>query len=153
MSKKIIRQKYFTSDIRLDYKVFENVRFKGDITGVDFYGCSFRNCSFKDVTFEDCRFVYTSWNNVNIENTYFKHCSFDSAGGIIQFGPIGHFKRIGYATKFKNKVYVQLGCFWGTEKEALEAISCKYDGVEPEYSDYLDLVKLNCRILKNQGIS
>lgn len=153
MSKKIIGQKYFTSGIRLNYRVFENVRFKGNITGIDFFGCSFKNCSFKDVVFEDCNFTHTSWNNVNIEGTYFKQCDFECVRGIMQFGPIGHSRRIGYTTKFKNKVYVQLGCFWGTEKKALEAISCRYNGTEPECSDYLDLVKLSCRILKNQGIS
>jgi hypothetical protein len=69
------------------------------------------------------------------------------AKGIISFGPVGDDGRIGYAVNHGTHAMVQLGCFWGTEKEALAAIKEKYGA----RSSYAALVRAACRIVMDGG--
>jgi uncharacterized protein YjbI with pentapeptide repeats len=63
------------------------------------------------------------------------------AQGAASFGPIGLERRIGYALAHESGPRVKLGCFWGTEAEALAAIETKYGAG----SLYAGFVKLACR--------
>ena len=66
--------------------------------------------------------------------------------GVVSFGPVGFERRIGYAFMLNGKPHLRLGCFTGTEKEALDAISEKYG----PRSSYAALVRAACRELKWQ---
>ena len=66
------------------------------------------------------------------------------ADNIYTFGPIGCYRRIGYAVRNKDTVMLQLGCFWGSQDEALHAVAEKYG----DDSLYAQQVKLACDILK-----
>ena len=63
------------------------------------------------------------------------------AKGVVTFGPIGSALRIGYAVAHDKTAMVLLGCFWGTRKEALDAIRQKYG----PRSAYAALVSAACR--------
>ena len=65
------------------------------------------------------------------------------AEGITSFGPVGNCGRIGYAVKHDAGPMVQLGCFWGTEDEAVLAINEKYGSD----SAYAALVQTACRVV------
>ena len=66
------------------------------------------------------------------------------AKDIYSFGPIGKAGRIGIAVKHETQVMFQLGCFWGTKKEALTAIKGKYG----KGSTYAAQVRLAAKILE-----
>jgi hypothetical protein len=65
---------------------------------------------------------------------------------IYSFGPIGKELRIGFAIKKDKEITIKLGCFEGTEKEAIAAIKKKYGRT----STYADQIKLAVKILKEQ---
>lgn len=69
------------------------------------------------------------------------------AKNIISFGPVGGVGRVGVATLRESKTMVQLGCFWGTEKEALAAIRKKYG----PRTTYAALVKAACAELRGRA--
>ena len=62
------------------------------------------------------------------------------AKGIISFGPVGSERRIGYAVNHGSVAMVQLGCFWGTQKDAVAAIHKRYG----PRSKYAAIVRAAC---------
>ena len=63
--------------------------------------------------------------------------------GVISFGPVGAYRRIGYAVKHYAGPMIKLGCFWGTLDEASAKIRAKYG----ENSAYENLVRAACAAL------
>ena len=121
-----------------------------EIKGIDFYFNDIndiRGSKFSDNTFINCNFVCVDFLNCDIRDTTFEYCSFEYAKNIIQFGPIGEHHRIGYAVMHDSGPMIKLGCFWGTQKEAVEEIRYKY-GMK---SSYEAIVKAACKQLKEYG--
>ena len=79
----------------------------------------------------------------NLGRANLSRVNLGGANRIYSFGPIGEEKRIGYAVAYDGGAMVKLGCFWGTEPEALARIIVKY-GVD---SDYAAQVALACKIV------
>ena len=82
-------------------------------------------------------------SGADLSGAYLSGAYLSGAGRIYSFGPIGEEKRIGYAVAHDGGAMVKLGCFWGTEPEALARIIVKY-GVD---SDYAAQVALACKIV------
>jgi hypothetical protein len=64
--------------------------------------------------------------------------------GIISFGPVGYEGRIGYAVKHKTCIMVKLGCFWGRQDDAVQAVNEKYG----HNSSYASIINACCNSLK-----
>jgi hypothetical protein len=100
-----------------------------DLTGADMYGADLRGAR-----------LY----GANLYGANLTGADLAMSNGILMFGPVGNVKRIGYAVKHHpNTVYVQLGCFWGTQEEAVIAIRKKYDA----NSSYERIVEAVCSSL------
>ncbi len=82
----------------------------------------------------------------NLEGANLKWANLEGAEGIIQFGPAGLHKRMGYAVNNGDTCMVKLGCFWGSEEGAITAIEKKYG----KFSAYADIVRTACKALKEQ---
>jgi BRCT domain type II-containing protein len=54
--------------------------------------------------------------------------------------------RFGFVVKHAKSFMVQLGCFWGTDKEAITAVAKKYGA----RSTYVAQIKLAVKILGEQ---
>ena len=80
----------------------------------------------------------------NLSGANLSRADLSGAVGVVSFGPIGNDRRIGYAVRHSRYVMVKLGCFWGTEEEALAAIAKKYG----PRSKYASLVRAACATLK-----
>lgn len=59
------------------------------------------------------------------------------AKGIVSFGPVGKNRRIGYAVNHGSYAMVKLGCFWGTARSAIEAVTEAYG----KNSTYVRLIR------------
>ena len=79
----------------------------------------------------------------NLRKADLRNANLRGAEGITSFGPVGNCGRIGYAVKHDAGPMVQLGCFWGTEDEAVLAINEKYGSD----SAYAALVQTACRVV------
>ena len=68
----------------------------------------------------------------------------------VSFGPVGKEQRTGYAIWDDEKKYsmVRLGCFYGTEKEAVTAVVKKYGS----RSGYAMMVRAACKVAKERKI-
>ena len=81
----------------------------------------------------------------DLSGAYLSGAYLSGAKNIISFGPVGNDGRIGYAVTGKEgDIMVQLGCFWGTQKEAVAAVSEKYG----KKGAYVALLKAACDVLK-----
>jgi hypothetical protein len=68
------------------------------------------------------------------------------AQGIMQFGPIGVERRIGYAVLHDTTVMFKLGCFWGDTETTVKAVRDKYG----QDSLYEQQILLTAKILEAQ---
>lgn len=73
------------------------------------------------------------------------------ATGIVAFSCPGS-RRIGYMVAHGDGPMVQLGCFWGTVKEANAAIKGKYADDEPTYKAYLGIIKAAAVVLATHKV-
>jgi len=85
-------------------------------------------------------------SRANLFHANFSGAHLSGARGVVAFGPVGHSLRIGYATAGPDDAQVHLGCFWGTQSEAVRQIRKAYgDG-----SAYEQLVVAACRVVQEQ---
>ena len=77
----------------------------------------------------------------DLKGAYLKGADFEGADlegvkGIVSFGPVGNWRRFGYANVRNSAPHVYLGCFAGTLDEACSAISEKY-GANSTYEAFV----------------
>ncbi len=72
----------------------------------------------------------------------------DNVCAPIPIGLVGEDMRTGYATWSGKEVIVILGCFTGTEKEAIKAVSDKYG----PRSGYAMMVRAACKVAKERKV-
>ena len=104
-----------------------------DLSGADLYGADLRCANLRGA---DLR-------GANLYGANLRGANLSGAEGITSFGPVGNCGRIGYAVKHDAGPMVQLGCFWGTEDEAVSAINEKY-GSDSAYAAF---VQTACRVV------
>ena len=107
---------------------------RADLSGAYLYGA---NLTRADLT-------RANLSGANLSRANLSGADLSGAVGVVSFGPIGNDRRIGYAVRHSRYVMVKLGCFWGTEEEALAAIAKKYG----PRSKYASLVRAACATLK-----
>ena len=82
----------------------------------------------------------------NLGGAYLGGAYLRDANHIMSFGPIGKERRIGTISIKDNKPLVHLGCFTGSEKDALSAIKKKY-GPRSTYASVVRAMCAECRTL------
>jgi hypothetical protein len=83
----------------------------------------------------------------DLSGAYLSGADLSGAKNVMSFGPVGEERRIGYAVRHDGIAMVKLGCFWGTQKDALAAISKKYG----PRSKYAALVRAACACLLEEN--
>lgn len=136
--KKIVERTYNTGSFDLSKSSFNEIK------NINFYGYEGIECVFGENYFINCDFSTFNFENCNIKGTTFQGCNFEWAENIIQFGPVGKSRRIGFAVMHDKGPMIQLGCFWGTKREALKEIKANYGAKSP----YEVVVKAACRELE-----
>ena len=111
--------------------------YKANLENANLYKANLGNTNLENANLE----------NANLENANLKYANITGATGIYSFGSVGDEKRIGYAVKHDTCVMIQLGCFWGTSDEAIEAVQKKYG----ENSTYEKQIRLAVEILESEG--
>lgn len=129
---KIDCSEYTPESLKVGLAVKWAIANRADLSGADLYGA--------DLSGADLSGANLSGVNLDGADLY-------GAKNIISFGPVGGVGRVGVATLRESKTMVQLGCFWGTEKEALAAIRKKYG----PRTTYAALVKAACAELRGRA--
>ena len=110
----------------------------------NFTGSNFLRANLTSGYFVDAIFANADLTNVNFTCAIFTGVDFslvrfDGATGVYSFGPIGDKNRIGFAVDYgANPTMIYLGCFSGTEAEAITEVEAKY-GVGSDYSLQIQL--------------
>lgn len=108
---------------------FENVTFdQVTFSRCVFEQCTFRNCSFYCSDLRYSRIIACAFIDCHFEHANFVECAMDTCKGLMQFGPLGIHKRIGYAFVFKGKIYIKLGCWCGTYFQTVKTVKDAYAG-------------------------
>ena len=106
---------------------------RADLRDANLYGADLRGADLRGANL----------GGANLGGAYLGGAYLSGAEGITSFGPVGNCGRIGYAVKHDAGPMVQLGCFWGTEDEAVSAINEKY-GSDSAYAAF---VQTACRVV------
>lgn len=126
---------------------------EADLSYANLGGADLRNANLRNANLSDADLRYANLRgadlygadlrNANLRNADLRNANLRGAEGITSFGPVGNCGRIGYAVKHDAGPMVQLGCFWGTEDEAVLAINEKY-GSDSAYAAF---VQTACRVV------
>jgi hypothetical protein len=130
--------------VKMGLAVKVALKARADLSGASLRGAdlSGADLSWADLSGADLRGANLS--EADLSGASLREADLSGANQIISFGPVGREKRIGYAVKHGDVCMVKLGCFWGTEAEALTAIEAKYGA----NSTYAALVTASCSVLK-----
>lgn len=115
---------------------------------------SYANLSCADLRSADLHYADLSYADLSCANLHYADLSYAdlscAKNGVIPviIGQVGNEIRTGYALWTPDGVQVALGCFAGTEKEAVKAVSNKYGA----RSGYVMMVKAACKVAKERGI-
>lgn len=109
-------------------------------------GAYLREADLREAYLSGANLSETNLSEANFSGANLDGANLYGASGIVSFGPVGATGRLGYAVRHNRSVKVQLGCFWGTAKTAIQRIRKKYgDG-----SAYEQLVVAACRAVQEQ---
>jgi hypothetical protein len=117
-----------------------------DLIGADLTWTNLEGANLTRADLSDADLTNANLTGVNLGGANLYGANLTEATGIVSFGPVGYRKRIGLAVKHDDTVYVQLGCFWGTQDEAVKAIRAKYG----EKSIYERFSLVACEVVLNQ---
>ena len=117
-----------------------------NLVGANLKWANLEGANLKWVNLVGANLVGANLKWANLEGANLKWANLEGAEGIIQFGPAGLHKRMGYAVNNGDTCMVKLGCFWGSEEGAITAIEKKYG----KFSAYADIVRTACKALKEQ---
>jgi hypothetical protein len=111
---------------------------RADLLAANLYGANLSSANLYGANLSSANLYGADLSSANLygANLY-------GANGIVSFGPVGDEGRIGYAVAHDDEPRVKLGCFWGTQTEAVTAIREKY-GID---STYEALVVAACKVL------
>ena len=115
-----------------------------NLIGADLSDANLTDADLTDAILTDAILIGADLSDANLTDADLTWAILTWAKGIIKFGPVGEHERTGYAVDHGDMIMVKLGCFWGTKKDALEAISEKYG----ENSEYAAAVEAACTELK-----
>lgn len=117
-----------------------------NLFSVHLYGANLRGANLSGAKLISADLRSVDLFGINLSGADLSGAYLSGAKNIYTFGPVGKNNRIAYAVKHDNCVMVQLGCFWGTSDQAIDAIRNKYG----ENSSYESQIKLAVRILQEQ---
>ena len=111
---------------------------EANLYGVDLCGANLREANLSRADLREANLSM----GVDLCGANLRGADLRGAKGIVSFGPVGGELRIGYMTS----AGVKLGCFWGSYKDALSAVSEKYG----EQSAYVQMLKAAKAVLVEQ---
>ena len=123
--------------------VVEASNARANLSGANLRGANLRGADLSGANLSGADLSGANLSGAYLSRAYLSGAYLSGAGRIYSFGPIGEEKRIGYAVAHDGGAMVKLGCFWGTEPEALAKIIIKYG----DDSDYAAQVALACKIV------
>jgi len=127
-------------------KILRGAYLRGaDLSGADLSGADLSGADLSGAYLSGADLSGAYLRGADLSGAYLSGAYLSGAKNIISFGPVGNDGRIGYAVTGKEgDIMVQLGCFWGTQKEAVAAVSEKYG----KKGAYVALLKAACDVLK-----
>ncbi|MGB0817797.1 MAG: pentapeptide repeat-containing protein [Candidatus Puniceispirillaceae bacterium] len=117
-----------------------------DLRGADLRGADLRGADLEGADLEGADLRGADLRGADLEGAYLEGADLEGANSLVSFGPVGKKGRIGYVVQHEKTIMVRLGCFWGSEKEAIAAVSKKYGS----RSGYAGILRAACKVLKEQ---
>ena len=116
-------------------------------------GANLRRANLEGANLQRTDLEGANLEGANLEGANLRRANLEGAKAAIfpvSFGPIGKEMRTGYAIwdSEKENVYVRLGCFYDTDKKAIEEVSNKYGA----RSGYTMMVKAACKVAKEHKV-
>ena len=120
-----------------------------DLRGANLIGANLIGADLNGANLRDAGLIGANLRGANLRYANLIGANLRGAKNLTIFVPIafvGNELRQGYAQwkAGEKQVYVQLGCFWGTEKEALKEVGEKYGS----RSSYCQMIRAACRIAR-----
>jgi len=117
-----------------------------NLRGANLRDAKLQGADLEDANLEGANLRDADLQDANLESADLKHTNFKGAKSIISFGPVGDQGRIGYAVRHEDALMVMLGCFYGTEEQAIRRVKREYGA----RSGYVSMIKAACQCLKEQ---
>ena len=147
-----------SKNIKLGLAVKWAIRNNADLSSADLRYADLRyadlryaNLSYADLRYADLSSADLHYANLSSADLHYANLrSAKNAIIPITIGQCGNDIRTGYAIwdDIEKKVFVRLGCFYGEEKKAIDAVSKKYGS----RSGYLMMVRAACKIAKERKV-
>ena len=120
-----------------------------NLRGANLIGANLIGADLNGANLRDAGLIGANLRGANLRYANLIGANLRGAKNLTIFVPIafvGNELRQGYAQwkAGEKQVYVQLGCFWGTEKEALKEVGEKYGS----RSSYCQMIRAACRIAR-----
>ena len=131
-----------SADLRYADLHYANLRY----ADLHYANLRYADLRYADLSSADLRYADLRYANLSYANLR----SAKNAIIPITIGQCGNDIRTGYAIwdDIEKKVFVRLGCFYGEEKKAIDAVSKKYGS----RSGYLMMVRAACKIAKERKV-
>ena len=107
-----------------------------DLREANLYGADLREANLYGANLSRANLSEADLSRADLRGANLSGASLERAKGILQWQAPQGIKRICYSVKHDNCIMHQLGCFWGTTEEAVEAIRKKY-GEGSLYEEFL----------------
>jgi hypothetical protein len=128
-----------------------------NLYGANLYGANLESANLDGANLESANLIGANLYGANLRSANLRSANLYGANlesanlvyakAVCLFYCVGEHRRTGVAVMHDKTAMVALGCFWGTEKEAIEAIRGKY-GLKTAYEQ---MVKAACLVIKNQA--
>ena len=114
-----------------------------DLSRADLSGADLRGANLSEANLREANLGWADLRGANLSEA-------NNLCAPVPIGSVGEHIRTGYATWCPNKkdVIVTLGCFTGTEKEAIKAVSDKYGS----RSGYAMMAKAACKVARERKV-
>lgn len=141
----------FTAEIDCDKSARPSIKMGLAVKCADLQGTNLRNAylagtNLQGTNLEGANLEGADLEGADLKGAYLQGAYLAGAKSLVSFGPVGNEGRIGYAVQHEKSIMVRLVCFWGTEKEAIEAVSKKYGA----RSGYVSILRAACKCVKEQ---
>ena len=118
-----------------------------DLTGANLSSANLSSAYLSGADLSGANLSSANLSSAHLSGAYLSGAHLSGASGVVEFGPVGSKRRIGFAVAHDDGPRVQLGCFWGTLDSTTDAIRAKYG----ENSAYENLVRAACAVLMEQN--